>query len=157
MNNSPAAGIVPYIKNPDGKIEFLLGFETKINKWSGFVGGYEESDINIINTAVREFNEETANIFENDLITFKSKIISGDCLLITDSTKNRLVYIWFIKIPNTSINLPELFLQNKSLLSGSEYREKTEIKWFKISDIRKSKNILYKLKSSILNNYLQLL
>jgi len=156
MNNSPAAGIVPYIITPEGKIEFLLGFETKMSKWSGFVGGYEDSDINIINTAIREFNEETANIFENDLITFKSKIISGDSLLITDSTKNRLVYIWFVRISMVN-NLPELFLHNKSLLSENHYQEKSEIKWFKLNEIRKSKDILYKLKSSILNNYLQLL
>lgn len=155
MNNSPAAGIVPYIKNPDGKIEILLGFETKMNKWSGFVGGSEESDGNIIRTAIREFNEETAKIFENDLPLIEHKIISGDSLLITDSTKNRIVYIWFVKIDFID-KLPLLFLHNINLLSEREFQEKSEIKWFTINDIRKTKNILYKLKVSILNNYLRL-
>ena len=154
-NNSPAAGIIPYIKTSDNRVQFLLGFETKINKWSGFVGGYEDSDTDIVNTAIREFNEETAKIFQNDLVLIKNKIISGDSLLITDSTKNRMVYLWFIRFPILS-GIPELFLHNSSLMSDEHYKEKSEIKWFKISDIRKSKDILYKLKSSILNNYLLL-
>ena len=152
MNNSPAAGVIPYIKTPDGKIKILLGFETKMNKWSGFVGGYEESDHNIIHTAIREFNEETAKIFQNDLGVIENKIISGESLLITDSTKNRIVYIWFVKIDFIN-NLPALFLHNVNLLTEEYYREKGEIKWFTINDIRKSRDILYKLKISILNNY----
>jgi hypothetical protein len=61
-----AAGIIPYVIDCEQEISFLLGYEN--NKWSGFVGKYENCDnLNIINTAVREFNEETAYTF-NDYI-----------------------------------------------------------------------------------------
>jgi len=154
MNNSPAAGIVPYIKTSDNKIKVLLGFETKMGKWSGFVGGYEETDTNIVNTAIREFNEETATIFENDLVNLKNKILSGDCHLITDSTKNRMVYIWFIRFDHIlEPDLPELFKNNISLMNDERFKEKSEIKWFTINGVRKDKDIFYRLKKTILTNY----
>ena len=55
MDKIPAAGIIPYIKL-NGDVYFLLGFETRDKKWSGFVGSYEPKDKNIITTAIRKFN-----------------------------------------------------------------------------------------------------
>jgi hypothetical protein len=92
--NSPAAGIIPYIKIPSGNnkphLYFLLGYER--GSWSGFVGGYEDSDVSIINTAVREFNEETAGIFRNSLVIIKSKLLNSP--IIMTNTRNRKIYIW---------------------------------------------------------------
>ena len=52
-----AAGIVPYIKYPNGKILFLLGKELeRDNLLCGFVGGRDEDDKTLQDTAVREFN-----------------------------------------------------------------------------------------------------
>ena len=104
MNLEPAAGIIPYIKLPSGSIGlstrripetkgsnntrlyFLLGYEK--NNWSGFVGGYESTDGNIVNTAIREFNEETAGIFKNNLSEIKNQIITNqNSFCITTFTK----------------------------------------------------------------------
>ena len=117
MNLEPAAGIIPYIKLPSGSIGlstrrvpetkgsnntrlyFLLGYEK--NSWSGFVGGYESTDGNIVNTAIREFNEETAGIFKNNLSEIKNQIIS-DAKKSNDVTteiiqKQSLAKIYFSK------------------------------------------------------------
>jgi hypothetical protein len=152
----PAAGIIPYIRTPDNKIYFLLGKEK--NKWSGFVGGYETSDINIINTAIREFNEETATVFQDDLNYIKNKILSGDCSLIPVSTKNRLVYIWFIKFPYTYLvsNLENTFQERIRILTDPHYKEKSEIKWLSLTDIRSKNCILFKLKEVILMNHFRM-
>jgi len=152
-----AGGIVPYIKN-NNKIEFLLGLEKYNKKWCGFIGKYEPTDGNIINTAIREFNEETAKIFENYLEIIRSKIISGECMLIVDNNKERLIYIWFIEFPpELMINIESKFLHNVNLMTDLHYQEKISIKLMKVTEIRQSKNeILYKLKKTILDNYKRL-
>ena len=158
MNNTPAGGIVPYVKNTNG-IYFLLGNERSSKKWSGFVGGSEVSDGNIINTAVREFNEETARIFEKDLEIIRHKLISGQCFLLSESNRNRLIYIWFVEFPFETINsnVENKFLENVNLMTDSHYQEKSSLKWFSIYDIRNNSNrILYKLRKNILDNYKKL-
>lgn len=148
----PAAGIVPYIRDTKNNVKFLLGREKSSRKWSGFVGGYESTDGTIINTAIREFNEETAKIFENDLDFVRDKIITGDSYLITDKNNNRIIYVWFIRFPDNIIDAPDKFSQHVNLMSDIHYREKLSLKWFSIQDIHEHKNeILYKLKKSILD------
>ena len=147
----PAAGIIPYIKI-NGTIYFLLGFEK--NKWSGFVGGKEINDATIEDTALREFNEETAGVFINNLNYIKNEITSNRALLIPGNTKNRLVYLWFVKLPErvVNINVPYLFLEKLKTVTENCYREKSKLDWFPIESINKIK-IMYKLKTAILNNY----
>jgi len=155
MSYSPAAGIIPYVKIPSGNnkplIYFLLGYER--GSWSGFVGGYEDSDGNILNTAVREFNEETAGIFESNLLSIKNKLVKSPCII--SNTRNRKVYIWFLEMnPNLiSQNLELQFLTNKKKYNDEHYKEKSMIKWFNIQQLHKNK-ILSSLKKEILLNYL---
>jgi ADP-ribose pyrophosphatase YjhB (NUDIX family) len=67
VKTPPAGGIVPYVKNTtNNEVSFLFGREKSNKKWSGFVGGFEDSDVTIVNTAIREFNEETSRLFEKD-------------------------------------------------------------------------------------------
>ena len=152
VGSPPAAGIVPYIRDEKNNVQFLLGREKSSRKWSGFVGGYETSDGTIINTAVREFNEETAKIFESNLDFVRDKIITGDSYLITDKNNNRIIYIWFIRFPDTILDAPDKFSQHVNFMSDVHFREKLSLKWFSIQDIHDHKNeILYKLKKSILD------
>jgi len=154
MNNIWAGGIVPYgiINN---KIHFLLGREKYNKKWCGFIGKYEQSDLHIINTAIREFNEETAKLFEDQLSTIKNTIISGECKLIIDNNDSRIIYIWFIEFPPELFeNIERKFFHNLSLMTEPQFMEKTSLKLFTIKEITNNKNqILYKLRKSILNNY----
>jgi hypothetical protein len=142
-----AAGIIIYIKNPKtNQLQFLLGFER--NKWSGFVGGYEPKDKNIINTAIREFNEETAMVFKNHLKYINDKIQSNDCILINDTTPSgRLVYLWFVQMDYSIFykNIPEQFIINRSTQTDKHFKEKSMLKWFTINQI-KNGDVLFQLK-----------
>jgi hypothetical protein len=144
-----AAGIIPYIKKNDGEIHILLGYEN--NKWSGFVGKYEDSDKeNIINTAIREFTEETLNIFSDYTDLLKNKIIHSDSILVTTRTRNREVYIYFVKFDEFFIDIPfeTIFLKTLNL---NKYVEKTKIKWIHYRELHKYQ-LLYNLEKIILDN-----
>ena len=60
-----AAGIIP-VYRMENQIYFLLGHERSNNKWSGFVGGSEQNE-SVIQTALREFNEETSLVFKDHI------------------------------------------------------------------------------------------
>jgi len=149
MDKIPAAGIIPYIKLNE-TVYFLLGFEISNKKWSGFVGGYEPKDKNIITTAIREFNEESGIVFNNYLDFIRKNIEFKEPYV--DITKTgRNVYLWFVEFPpeTFNINVSELFLNNS--FNNPVYKEKGDLRWFNINDIKNSK-ILYNLKRIILNN-----
>ena len=149
MDKIPAAGIIPYIKL-NGDVYFLLGFETRDKKWSGFVGSYEPKDKNIITTAIREFNEESGMVFNNYLGYIKRNIEFKEPYI--DITKTgRPVYLWFVEFPleTFNINVSEIFLNNISKFNNPVYKEKTDIRWFNLNNIKNGK-ILYNLKRVIL-------
>ena len=146
-----AAGIIPYCRDSNGELSFLLGYEN--GKWSGFIGKYEDSDNeNIINTAIREFNEETAYIFNEFIDIIKNKLIHNDSrLIITKSFNNsRIIYIYFINIHNSVLEYPfeTEFLNNRNLLHLQECKEKSEIKWIKYIDLE-SINLIHGLRKVI--------
>ena len=148
MNNIPAAGIIPYIKL-NGVIHFLLGLETSNNKWSGFIGGYEPKDENIITTALREFNEESGMIFENYQDFIRSEL--SKTTPIIDITKTgRTVYIWFIEFPLEIFytDISSIFLNNIATFTNPVCKEKSNLRWFRLSSIKNS-NVLYNLKKII--------
>ena len=152
-----AAGIIPYSMDSYGEKSFLLGFEN--GKWSGFIGKYEESDNqNIINTAIREFNEETAYIFNEFMDIIKNKLIHNDSrLIITKSYNNsRIIYIYFINIHNSVLDYPfeNEFLNNRKSSDLKECREKSKIKWIKYNNLE-SFHLIHGLRKILikLNNY----
>ena len=138
-----AAGIIPYTiinRQP----YFLLGLETSNNKWSGFVGGSEPGE-NPINTAFREFTEETAMVFDYAKDYIQSEILTNHPVTELTAT-GKIVYLWFVKFPEKA-NFSQ-FYKNKSKLDGAHFKEKSELCWFSLSDIE-NKNVLYKLKKTI--------
>lgn len=148
-----AGGIIPYIKKlNESSIYFLLGYEN--NKWSGFVGKYEECDNkNIINTAIREFNEETAELFQDNLDILKHKLIYNDCLLIQTKTKNRDVYIYFVEMDESVLDLDiqSKFLDKYNSMENTFFKEKTHIKWINDRELS-DYECLYELKKIIFHN-----
>jgi hypothetical protein len=142
-----AAGIIPYIRDSDGELSFLLGYEN--SKWSGFIGKYEDSDNeNIINTAVREFNEETAFIFNEFIDIIKNKLIFNDSVLIITKSYNKSssIYIYFISMDKTVLDFPfeSIFLENLKLIDNNACKEKSKIKWIRYSELHKF-NLIYGL------------
>ena len=145
---NPASGIIPYVKY-NNEIYFLLGYENK--KWSGFVGGFEESDKTIENTAIREFNEETAGIFTNQLVFIYENMLKNGILFKT-KTKNRDVYIWFVEIRSENYkyyNVSERFQISKLNTTDKHFKEKEKIKWFNSKEVNDNKDLLFNLKQII--------
>ena len=56
-----AAGILPYTL-VNGKVYFLLGKDIRDGAWSDFGGKSEPDDVHVVDTACREFFEETCGI-----------------------------------------------------------------------------------------------
>lgn len=80
-----SAGILPYARKNENETVFLLGRDTnlktnsflkggetrnKIFCWSEFGGKIEPIDSSVEDTAIREFNEETNNLFISHKETF---------------------------------------------------------------------------------------
>ena len=143
-----AAGIIPYHVTPQG-VSFLLGLEKSNNKWSGFVGGSEPYE-SLVQTAIREFNEETCLIFKDNLEYFYNECLNTQVIQETTPSGKR-VYLWFIEIPYT-INL-EQFSINQRLIEDPHFKEKSKLRWVSIQEIESSKSVLYRLKTTILKNF----
>ena len=147
-----AAGIIPYIYIPTKdkltKCYYLLGLEKSNNLWSGFVGGSEQNET-IIETAFREFNEETVFIFEEYKLYIKSKLEKIKPYKDTTSS-GKDVYIYFIEFPIESQEKIKDFMNNKAKLEEEHFHEKSILRWFTTNEIVKSNKILYKLKKIII-------
>ena len=143
-----AAGIVPYRVQGD-EIYFLLGLEKSNGKWSGFVGNSEKYE-SIIQTAVREFNEETSLIFQDYLQFFYDACVATKPV-IEKTPSSKTIYLWFIEC-YIDINLQQLST-NQMYLQDPHLKEKTKLQWFSLSEIAKKKGIYYRLKSIILKHF----
>ena len=141
-----AAGIVPYITVD--RIYVLLGLEKSNNKWSGFVGGSEPGET-VTDTALREFNEETALVFKEHLLYLTGMVLKTEPVVESTST-GKDAFIYFIKVPvNICDNIIPQFLKNKSELTEEYYHEKSMLRWFSLDEINASPKVLLKLKKSI--------
>jgi hypothetical protein len=133
-----SAGVLPYTFDQSGKLFFLLGKDND-DDWSDFGGRCEFKDKNDpINTASREFYEETLGAVLNiqectDKITDKKKIISK-------TLNGSPYYMYFIYIDYTnysdSFNKTSQFL--KYQFDGrvtSKIIEKVSIRWVSIDTL----------------------
>jgi 8-oxo-dGTP pyrophosphatase MutT (NUDIX family) len=137
-----AAGIIP-VTIIHGKYYFLLGLERSNNKWSGFVGGSEPGETPK-ETAVREFHEETKLIFQN------VPILLDEPSFIDLTSSGKKVYLWFITMEYNE-NINSLF--NSKKIKDRHFNEKSELRYFSLSEIVRSKDVLYKLKDVILRTF----
>jgi len=154
--NNPAAGIIPFVKCNDTTF-YLLGQEKSNYTWSGFIGNYKVGeDFSIYNTAIREFNEETSNIFIDYLPTITKLVHKTKPVVVKKNTKN--IYIYFIELPvsffnnNTTYKFrknKKEFLKFKEL---REYTEKIKLGWFTKECILEHHDVLGSLKKIISNN-----
>ena len=142
-----AAGIIPYIIIEHKKY-FLLGLEKSNDYWSGFVGG-SETDENYTETAVREFHEETATIFE-DYTPFIEEQLKKTEPEIDTSPSGRDVYLYFVEFPVDCQGYISLFMDKKKDFTDECFHEKSILKWFSIEEIRRSKRIFSRLKQMML-------
>ena len=147
MSETFASGIIPYI-TIEHKKYFLLGLEKSNNYWSGFVGGSETGET-CVETAVREFHEETATIFE-DYTPFIEEQLKRAEPEIDISPSAKYVYLYFIEFPVDCQEYISLFMDKKKDFTDACFHEKSILKWFSIEEIRRSKRVFNRLKQILL-------
>ena len=83
------AGVLPFTFSPDGQLYFLLGREHFVpgwrgsDTWSAFEGGTKGKDVDVFQTAAREYMEESLSALhrscsDNDIASFAQRLREGD-------------------------------------------------------------------------------
>lgn len=139
MNSS--AGILPFSRNEQGDIVFLLGKDSRDGVFSDFGGKSEQIDNgDPVNTATREFYEETLGCLCNSPHSIRERVKKMS-VMVTGTTKKGNVYSMFmIEVPY----IPDLPLRFKKVVNflkykniGSAYIEKSELVWVSIDEMFK--------------------
>ena len=143
------ASILP-ITIIDNKIYFLFGKERDIDEnpgWSDFGGGTEKGE-SFIDTASREGSEElTGFLGTEDQI--KALILKNGNYTIDFNSNGHSTYrvhlfpLKYDPMLTHYYNNNQIFLQKRldpNIIKNTKLFEKTQIKWFSFSDIKKKKN-----------------
>lgn len=143
------ASILP-ITIIDNKIYFLFGKERDIDEnpgWSDFGGGTEKGE-SFLDTAAREGSEElTGFLGTEDQI--KTLILKNGTYTIDFNSNGHSTYkvhlfpLKYDPMLTHYYNNNQIFLQKKldpNIIKNTKLFEKTQIKWFSFSDIKKKKN-----------------
>ena len=138
----------------NNNIFFGLGIDSKTHDITDFGGGISyKKDKNVILGSIREFNEETLNIFDD--ISFEEL---QECPVIYDN--NLLLLFLRVNINPNDISNYFLEIYKKTKLK----KEVCSITWFSLDEfihiIKNSKILFYKIKNLLnksKNNYLSLL
>jgi len=133
-----SAGILPYSFDQYGKLFFLLGKDID-NDWSDFGGRCEFKDRNDpINTASREFYEESLGVVLNPQETIK--LISENNKIISKTLNGSPYYMYLIYID--FLNYSDLFTKISQFLKyqfdnsiTSKLIEKNAIRWVSIDTL----------------------
>ena len=133
-----SAGILPYSFDQNGKLFFLLGKDND-NDWSDFGGRCEFKDRNDpINTATREFYEESLGAILN--IQETTAIINDNTKIISKTLNGSPYYMYPIYID--FLNYNEIFLKMMSFLryqfdnsTTSRLIEKIAIRWVSVDTL----------------------
>jgi hypothetical protein len=128
-----ASGILLYRYNSSNNIEILLGYDYKKNGFT-IPGGKRENIETAEDTALREFQEETGNIFDLHIILnlfSNRKIINND---------NYILFAVQVKdLNHETCNIEKLYIDymnsTRFLTSPPEMREMSYFKWFLLTDV----------------------
>jgi hypothetical protein len=127
-----AAGVLPFTWQ-HGNLLFLVGKDVRDSSFSDFGGKSERMDKGCpINTAVREFYEETYGALVSAKFV-KSRICSGQCIILKSVTQNGYEYtMYLIEIPyqhtfHAAFHKALSFVKTRNM--GRVYVEKTDVQW----------------------------
>lgn len=134
----------------NGKLLFLFGKERDIDEtpgWSDFGGGTEKNET-FITTAIREGGEEVTGFFGSDKDLKKMLTRYGTYNIDFYSKGHDIYRTHIVPIKYDSLlpyyyNNNQAFLQKRldpKIIRDSKIFEKTQIRWFSISDMKKTKS-----------------
>jgi hypothetical protein len=142
MNNY-SAGVLLYSYDPGGCVTFLLGRDYR-NKYSDFGGRCDQHDEYHIDTAAREFYEETCGtIYDEDIVRHK---IKDSHIVHSLSYMGNPYYMYLVYVPYsnemcTRFHDIRRFLNN-NITIDKRFKEKLDIRWFTIDDIFNKKEAM---------------
>lgn len=132
-----SAGVLPYSIDLNNDVHFLLGKDFD-NKWSDFGGRCEANDqSNIINTAGREFWEESLGVIFD--INYIKKILKKRRYVESKTYMGYPYYMFLVKIPHKTdykqyFKTTRMFINNINNIDR-KYKEKVDIRWFTLDAI----------------------
>ena len=118
-----SAGIMPVHQS-----KILLGKEKR--GWSAFGGKCEEGETPSV-TAVREFREETAGVFENVMLDMTTSAV-----VKTVTPKGNPFYLYLIEFPYADGEVNREFQKKRNSTKNQREKEKQKLEWFEISDVK---------------------
>jgi len=136
-----SAGILLYSHNSEGTLCFLLGRDFR-HKYSDFGGGSDITDSCKLDTASREFYEETCGVVsDRDLI--KQRLHSAG-MIQSQSFTGKPYYMYVLKVPYsdeyiTTFDIIRRHIQHKPL--EQKYKEKLGLRWFTKNDIMNERDM----------------
>jgi len=136
-NGMYAAGVLPYTFYQN-TLYFLVGKDIRDNSWSDFGGKAEAEDKDTLDTAMREFYEETCGVVM-DLKALKARFAGRSNRVMVSATQNgHPYYMYALQVPFT----PHLRSTYRKLLAFMRYRklykkniEKTDMQWVCLDDL----------------------
>jgi hypothetical protein len=132
-----AAGILPYTFY-DGKVYVLLGKDIRDNCWSDFGGKNELIDDNRpVNTAMREFYEETCGIIL-DVKSLRNRITNSQFGTQSLTQNGKTYYMYSLEIPYNGTYRSiyrKLLVYMKHIKMFKKRIEKTDLRWVSASNV----------------------
>lgn len=121
-------GVIPYAIF-EGEIWVLLGRETKDNAWCDFGGKFEPKDASFEAGIVREFKEETAEVYSLDKIPTEGALI----LYIDKQNKREIIYA----VCRVEYVPEHVLLAARGASLERESKDKDRFQWFSLHNFIK--------------------
>lgn len=149
--NNKRAGVIPYTIH-NTKLYYLLGVDRKFNEYTDFGGGCKTEET-LLEGAWREFNEESCNIFceEVNLESLASSIS------VINNEKDEAVFFVYIDY-QWLYSAEDAFLNAQHKLISYSNNENSSVKWFESNEFncimfnKKIKGVWKRLQNFISNN-----
>jgi hypothetical protein len=138
-----SAGVLLYSYDPGGNVQFLLGRDYR-NKYSDFGGRCDPTDVLHIDTAAREFYEETCGtIYDIHVMTNK---IKESHIVHSLSYLGNPYYMYMVCIPYSNDICQRFddirrYINDNSMID-KRFKEKLELKWFTLHDILNNRDAM---------------
>ena len=135
-----SAGVLLYSYNPDGKLTFLLGKDYR-HRYSDFGGRSDANDHTQIDTAAREFYEESCGVIK-DVWIVRNTLVNAP-IIHSLSYMGNPYYMYMIHIPYSdeyvkSFDTIRRFIHLKKV--EKKFKEKISMRWFTTEEIMTNKN-----------------